>query len=162
MEDEDGYQIPEDMKSDARKLAKRFFWQLLRLGQAPAKWGDIGQDVSNELTHQLETEFPWLRFCEGHWKAKKVPTNSYSQWYPEALARLSEERASQGIEVIDVDAVVPRRRRALKRRVADDDGAGPSKRPHLEEAPSGAQSGKPTTNRRRVRILYRSRHSIPY
>ena len=157
MEDERGEMVPEATKKAARAHAKGTFLQLPPAKRAPAKWGDAPQDVSNELIHSLETAFPWLRFCKDHWKAKQVATNSYSQWLPGALDRLRTKTRTGPLsldEIIDVDAVEPRRKRPLKRRVVDNDGAGPSKRPHLEEASSDAQPDERSTNRRQVRILY--------
>ena len=161
MEDERGEVVPDTTKNAARAHAKGIFMQFLLADRAPAKWGDAPQDVINELIYSLETTFPWLQLCEDHWKAKQIATNSYSQWLPGALVRVKADKAKtraglllSETEVIDVDAVEPRRKRPLKRRVVDDDGAGPSKRPHLEEASSGAQPDKPATNRRQVRIIY--------
>lgn len=166
MEDESGKVVHETSRAAVRAHAKAFFCSLLKNGRAPAKWGDASLDVVNELVYELETNFPWLRLCEGHWKAKQVATNSYSQWLPVALNRLKNDTAKAGkgsqspdVEVIDVDAVELRRKKPLKRRVVEDDGAGPSKRPHPEETPSGAQPGKPTTNRQRVCKLHSSSHS---
>lgn len=169
MEDESGKVVHETSRAAVRAHAKAFFCHLLKNGRAPARWREASLDVVNELVYELETNFPWLQLCEGHWKAKQVATNSYSQWLPSALLRLKNDKARMGtgsqspdIEVIDVDAVEPHRRKALKRRVVDEDGAGPSKRPHLEEAPSGVQPGKPTTNHRRVCKPYHSNRSIRY
>ena len=118
----------------------------MRNGLAPPNWGEAAPDASNEMIYRLETGFPWLRFCENHWKAKRVATNSYLQWYPVALARYNEERAKAQQGISDDDEL-PRQKRPLKRRVVEDDGARPSKRPHLEEGPSSAEL---STNRQRV------------
>lgn len=157
MEDENGCTIPSATRNAVREMARQFFWQLLTHGQAPAKWGEATIDVSNEMIFQLETAFPWLRLCENHWKAKKIATNSYSQWYPGALLRFQGEQArkSKGsTEVIDVDDDEPHLKRPLKRRVPEDDGAGRPKRPRLDESPSCVQTAKTTTSRRRVCIFY--------
>ena len=161
MEDEDGHLIPTSTKASMRALAKRFFWQILRNGRAPARWGDVSLDVSNELIYLLESNYEWLRYCQDHWKARKVATNSYLQWYIEALPRYNKEKAkakaAQGAssqpldtEVIDVNADSNTQKRPLKRRLAEEDGAGRPKRPHLEEAPPSTQPARPTASRRRV------------
>lgn len=161
MEDKHGCLIAMSTRSSMRALAKRFFWQILRNGRAPAKWGDVSLDVSNELIYLLESNYEWLRYCEDHWKARKVAINSYPQWYREALPRYNTEKArakaAQGgmsqpldTEVIDVDADSSTQKRPLKRRLAEEDGAGRPKRPHLEEAPPSTQPARPTTSHRRV------------
>ena len=163
MEDEHGRLVPMSTRAAIRAMAKDFFWKILRDGRAPAKWGDAGLDVSNELICLLETNYPWLRLCQDHWKAKKVATNSYSQWYSDATNCYNKETRLQGkapqpptTDIIDVDSDTDTQKRPLKRRLAEDDGAGRSKRPHLEETPSCAQPARPTATRRRVRVFYYS------
>ena len=161
MEDENGRLVLPATRDAVRSMARSFFWQLMRNNLAPPKWGDVSLDISNEMIFQLESGFPWLWFCEDHWKAKRVATNSYSQWYPGALIHFKEEqaKAQQGIiNVIDIDDDEPPcQRRPLKRRVVEDDGEGPSKHPHLEEGPSLAA---PSTNRQRVSKQYHSHHYV--
>ena len=93
------------------KTAKQFFQELLDNGRAPPNWGDAPRDVENELIHILESEYDWVRLCEGHWKANKIATNSYSQWYSKAIKRKAAADARKVVakkraeaEVIDVDS----------------------------------------------------------
>lgn len=165
MEDENGTLIHSSIRDAAREMTWKFCWLLLRNGMAPARWRDASLDVSNELTFRLETNFPWLRLCEGHWKAKKVVTNGYPQWYAEAIVRFKKEKAkalaSQTLdaEVIDVDSDSDAHERPPKRHLAEGDDAGHSKRPRrVEEVPPSAQPAKSTTNRRRVCPYYHSSH----
>ena len=164
MEDQHGRPIHSHIRNNVRAVAKNVFWTFLRNGRAPARWRDACLDVSNELVYQLETNFEWLRYCQGHWKAIKIATNSYPQWYEKAKARYDKTKASKGMtsdtEVIDVDADKNTQKAPLKRRLAEDDSTPPPKRPHLEEDPSCAQPAKSTANRRRVRIIYKSYHYL--
>ena len=152
MEDENGCLIPPTTRDAVDAMARSFFRQLMRNGLAPPDWGEAAPDACNEMIYRLETGFPRLRFCENHWKAKRVATNSYLQWYPVALAHYNEERAKAQQGVIDDDKL-PCQRRPLKRRMVEDDSARPSKCPHLEEGPSSA---KLTTNHQQVWKKYNS------
>ena len=87
MEDENGNEVPENTRKAVRKRAKGLFNQLLQGGVAPATWGGAPLDVQHQLIFQLESEFPFLRFCANHWKSTMVATNSYSQWYRLACGR---------------------------------------------------------------------------
>ena len=87
MEDEDGGQVLEKMKRNVRKTAKAFFEELLKHGKAPTAWRYASLSVQHSIINILEREYPFLRLCEGHWKANQVATNSYSQWYGNAVDR---------------------------------------------------------------------------
>jgi len=156
MEDENGGQIPKAKKNAAREAAKDFFNLLLDNGRAPSVWGDASMDVKNELIHILESGFPFLRLCDDHWKAKKIATNSYSQWYLKALKRraaaLAKQAAIKG--VIDVDANTNDTNKPSKRPRAEDDKTNRSKRPRVEEIQPTSPHPRPaiiTTERQRVR-----------
>jgi len=60
MEDENGDEIPEVKRKQARSAAKGFFNLLLELGRAPPVWGSAGIDVQNEYLHIMESSFPFL------------------------------------------------------------------------------------------------------
>ena len=173
MEDENGDPVDSGTMDRVRKMTKEFFWLLMRNEMAPAKWGDAGSDIADELVFRLETNFPWFRFCEGHWKSKQVATNSYPQWYPEALAHWNKEKkekleaalvlqgtASQppDAEVIDVDADSDPQERPPKRRLAEGGDAGRPKRPRLEGARPSTQPAETATNRQMVCHQYHSYH----
>jgi hypothetical protein len=171
MEDENGNDVLKSKKNAARSTARGFFNLLLTMGRAPAVWGSADIDVQNELVHILESDFPFFRLCEDHWKAKRVATNSYSQWYPGALKRLAAAVAKQtaDVEVIDVDDDSDSKDRQPKRPRVEDDKTRRSKRPRVEGTqltPPDSGPAKITTQRRRVRIpvlcrLYMSLMTLP-
>ena len=143
MEDETGNQVSDKTKKATRATAKGFFEQLLRDNSAPAAWGSAPLSIRNKLINILESEFPFLRFCEGHWKANQVATNSYSQWYQHAVdrkagveAKKAKKKADAGAaedEVIDVDTDEKNAGEPSKRpREEGDNIPGPSKRPRVE------------------------------
>ena len=143
MEDENGNQIPEKMKRAVRKMAKGFFIDLLQANNAPAAWGSVPLSVRNKFINTMEKAYPFLRFCEDHWKANQVATNSYSQWYQNATDRRDASKAKKACqaraggvdesEVIIVDTDENSVGEASKRpRDEGVDVPGPSKRPRVE------------------------------
>jgi hypothetical protein len=149
MEDENGNQIPEKKKKVVRNMAKGFFEELLKNGNAPGTWGNATLSIRHTFINTLETEFYFLRFCEGHWKANQIATNHYSQWYQHAIereaaakAKRTSKRTADEIgdhEVIDIDVDVDidaneNDIEKASRRSGDYEGnvPGPSKRPRVE------------------------------
>lgn len=142
MEDQNGRPISDKGRKKARKAAKQFFQELLDNGRAPPNWGDAPRDVENELIHILESEYDWVRLCEGHWKANKIATNSYSQWYSKAIKRKAAADAKKVVarkraeaEVIDVDSDDS----------DDSDNIRTSKRPRDEEDKAPEHPKRPRT-----------------
>ena len=62
-------------------MARAYFDKLLRDRQYPDTWGAMPLDSKHELFNLLETNFEWLRYCEGHWKVEKLCQNVYSPWH---------------------------------------------------------------------------------
>ena len=145
MEDENGIQIPEKTKRAVRKMAKGFFIDLLQANNAPAAWGNVPLSVRNKFINTLEKAYPFLWFCEDHWKANQVATNSYSQWYQNTTDRRDNAKAKKacqarargaaGSEVIIVDTDETSVGEAPKQpRDEEVDIPGPSKRSRVENA----------------------------
>ena len=105
MEDENGVDLPESTKEAVREEARNFFQLLLENNRAPAVWGDAAINIKNEYLYCMETQYPFLRFCQDHWKAKQVATNSYSQWQSNAAKRMrvAITKKKALTEVIDVN-----------------------------------------------------------
>jgi hypothetical protein len=158
MEDEYGQAIPESQRKAARHTAKLFWNGLLKRkteSGAPLKLPSSGQkvdlDIREEFVFLMEDTYPWLRYCENHWKTDKLWSNHYPNWYKTVTG-----------EVIDVDmdddgAQEPPKR-TLKRRVVHSDANDPQKRPRVEE-----DTSKPPVSRRPLvlRTKVCSFHSIP-
>jgi hypothetical protein len=161
-EDEDGNDVPTEYMNNARATAKNFFRLLLENSRAPSVWRDATIDVVDELYYILETNYPFLRLCQGHWKAKKIATNSYSQWYPGAVKRLMASLAKKAelekamargtvnakdAEVIDVDTDDDNTT-SKRRQGREDDTPRPSKRPRTEEdQPAPPSRPRPTKSK---------------
>ena len=133
MVDENGQDIPEEEKDNARTTARGFFNFLLENNRAPATWEDASIDVRNEYTYVMETQHPFLRYCHGHWKAIQIATNTYHGWSVTRIGRAKKTKVKREAdsEVIDIDAG----ENEGAKRPQEDEGMvqEPSKRPRVEE-----------------------------
>ena len=175
MEDENGEPIPEHTRSAARSKAKGFWIEIFAKGIAPATYGKAGIDMRNQYISLMENTFPWLRYCENHWKADQIWRNGYPDWYSRALIeqekekekaakeKAAKEKVAMEGEVIDVDADVgdsqDNKEGSSKRPRVDDETNSEPKRRRVEEdqatPPSRPVPTKITPKRLRVRsILY--------
>ena len=152
MEDENGDEIPERERDAARATAKGFFNLLLQTSRAPSVWGSLAIDAQNEYLYIMESSYPFLRLCDSHWKAKRIATNSYSQWYGKTPAgqAASADRAAAAA-VIDVDADDDTDK-ASKRPRAEEDNVQRSKRPRAEVAKSTPPPCTTKITRQRQRV----------
>ena len=112
MEDENGNPIPETQRNAARHKAKLFWNELLKKGKAPLSGGKVDLHIRDKFVLLMEESFPWLCYCENHWKADRVWINHYPNWYKGAVdtrdARVkSEVKARANVhagEAINVDS----------------------------------------------------------
>jgi hypothetical protein len=107
MEDEYGKPIRKSEQQAARFLARTFWNQLFVKGLAPLSHRVVSSDIRNEYIALMEHNFPWLRFCEGHWKSDQIWRDGYSNWRTKVKAKktAAEAKAAAEGEFIDVDAV---------------------------------------------------------
>ena len=145
MEDAQGNPIPEPDRDAARAKARAFWLQLLRDGRAPQKHGVAPSDVKDKYILLMEESFPWLRYCENHWKTEQIWRNHYSQWYGNVQRKAKAEAEKAVAEGIVIDVI------ADSNDVQDVQGR-PSKRPRPDDDPSSHSAPATiTTKRARVR-----------
>lgn len=114
MEDENGQAISESTRTAARDTAKRFWLKLYKNGTAPQTYSDADIDIKEEYIALMENAFPWLRYCENHWKAAQIWRANYTDWRGTTFRKaekktkvkvekaVKDEAVMEG-EVIDVD-----------------------------------------------------------
>ncbi|KAJ6560186.1 hypothetical protein B0H19DRAFT_1146735 [Mycena capillaripes] len=66
--------------SQARQSAGAFYFELLDDNLLPETWGKVTLSVKNRFRAVLEAEIAELRLCDGHWKADKLASITYSSW----------------------------------------------------------------------------------
>ena len=139
MEDENGEEILKGTRDHVRKTARSLFAQLLQRNEAPITWGAAPLNVQTELVFKLEKEYPFLQLCTNHWKAEKVATNSYSQWYGRVAGHQVTAEAQVAIKVesdvkvININADDSDEDRSSKRPRTVDTNTRASKHPHTEK-----------------------------
>jgi hypothetical protein len=146
MEDEHGNPIPRHERNTVCAVAREFFCQLLSKNVCPESWEKATYQVKTELTYLLESKFEWLRYCHGHWKARMVPTNTYSHWYKNAVGQVVATKVKASarkigriqVEPIEVDDsandsdgdnIKEGRSSSSKRARTEDDDPRPTKQP---------------------------------
>ena len=161
MEDENGVVFRRSQQDAARAKAKGYWIKLWNKGQAPPSHGHLDIDINEEYIAIMEDTFPWLRYCENHWKSEQIWRNHYSNWYSGKLTDEKEKaekaakekaekekaekekaekekaakEAAEG-EVIDVDADSSHTQgESSKRRQVDGETSKPKRR-RVEEVES--------------------------
>ena len=176
IEDKNGEQIPEDTKDAARAKAKAFWVKLFNRGIAPPCHGEADINIQEGFQAHMENAFPWLRYCENHWKTDQIWRNHYSDWYrtkknaeakekaeqeKAAREKAAREKAAAEGEVIDVDTDSPGSSQEVqegssKRPRVDDETSEP-KRCRVEEVQSTPPS-RPTATKKitpkRLRVCF--------
>jgi len=175
MEDENGAPISNSQKDAARAKAKGFWNKLWDRGQAPSSHGTVDVDTNESYIALLEDAFPWLRYCESHWKSEQIWRNHYTQWFQGREEKAAKEKAAKekaakekaakekaaGGEIIDVDANSSdgqdSQEKSSKRPQVDGEASEPKRRRVEEDADESLPPPRPepikiTTNRLRVRL----------
>ena len=155
MEDENGEQMPELQKTAARSRARGFWTKVSRNGGTPpASLGKADSDVRDSFVAYMEEGFPWLRFCENHWKSEQIWINHYGSWLTAfknpargAVVKAEDDADDEGDE--DGQKKAPKRPQ-------EGGETSKSKRPRVDEKeptpppPPGPAPTKITTERMRV------------
>ena len=144
MEDENGDPIPETQRNSARHKAKLFWNELLKKGKAPPSGGKVDLHIRDEFVLLMEESFPWLRYCENHWKADRVWINHYPNWYKGAVDTRdikvkTEAKARANVhagEAVNVDS--------------DDAGVQDVQEKHTKRRPADESNKTSEPKRRRV------------
>jgi len=170
MEDENGVQLPESKKAAARKKAAGFWLKLYNKGIVPQTYGNADIDLREEFIAIMENTFPWLCYCEDHWKSEQVWHNNYTTWYSNQLKKTArrervvrekaarEKAAAEG-RVIDVDTdesgIQDNQEKPSKRPQVDGEAREPKRRRVEEDTvippPPPPPPAMVTTKRLRVR-----------
>jgi hypothetical protein len=112
VEEADGTIVNGHQISDMRYLATQVFNQLLKHNAAPPKFKSIQCDAFQFFLYEMYTNFPMLRLCEGHWKAIRLGSSTYSGWYRNHVSD-PEGKAIKAEETTRENSAVPKKRPAL-------------------------------------------------
>ena len=103
----------------------------MKKGKAPPSGQKADLQIRDEFVFLMERNFPWLRFCENHWKSDQLWSNHYPNWHKRVMEAKEEAKAKASAEatkVIDVDsdnASIADVQTNLKRHRADDEMSEP-------------------------------------
>lgn len=83
LQDETG-RVLESIEVDSIREASRYIWRMLYEdyeGKLPCPWRKVDSRAQSRFYEEIEDQYPILKLCDGHWKARSICTNGYSQWY---------------------------------------------------------------------------------
>jgi hypothetical protein len=81
LEGADGEPIDGRAAADIREFARKIWAGFYDQGMAPERWNYAKPNVRDEYIHEMELRWPVVRYCENHWKAHRIATDNYPQWY---------------------------------------------------------------------------------
>jgi hypothetical protein len=81
LEGADGEPIDGQAATDIHKFARKIWAGFYDQGMAPERWNNAKPNIRDEYTHEMELWWPVVHYCENHWKAHRIATNNYPQWY---------------------------------------------------------------------------------
>jgi hypothetical protein len=58
---------------------------------APPNWSKASMHVKKIYIHEMERNWPVLRYCNNHWEAHVIATGNYPQWYKNYSTRKFEK-----------------------------------------------------------------------
>lgn len=71
-EDEYGKPVSEDVKTAVRQDLAGYWTDMVKKGKVPTAWGAMGIEDRNMYRQLMESKYPWLRLCAGHWKSGQI------------------------------------------------------------------------------------------
>lgn len=96
IEDEEGNPISSYVAGAMRNTAKRCWTQLALEGCLPSKWSEAGQAVMEYFRLKMYEEYPYLRYCEAHWKADQIWIQTFSGFKTNSGAFASTSNSGEG------------------------------------------------------------------
>ena len=93
-EDEDGNEIPLDVKEEVRGDLFAYWLDMAREGEVPVPYKKLGFKRQEDFRKVMEGKYPWFRLCDGHWKVKQLWINHWKKDTPEKLLRAINETNS--------------------------------------------------------------------
>ena len=80
MEDEFGQPVSDEVKEEVRGDLFGYWNDLYDTGKKLTNYKDLGLKRREDFRKTMESKFPWLCLCEGHWKVKQLWINYFSSW----------------------------------------------------------------------------------
>lgn len=80
MEDEFGKPISDGVKDEIRGDLVGYWNDIHESGETVKNYTDLGFKRREDFRKTMEAKYPWLRLCDGHWKAKQLWINYFTTW----------------------------------------------------------------------------------
>ena len=79
MEDQFGNPIPDEVKERVSDTLHSYWIDVHNSGEPVRPWSETGLRRKDDFQVTMERKFPWLKLCEGHWKAKQLWINYFDK-----------------------------------------------------------------------------------
>ncbi|KAJ6448969.1 hypothetical protein C8R47DRAFT_1230828 [Mycena vitilis] len=89
--------------SEARSCSSSFYFELKAENALPDTWGQAPMSTKTRFRAIVESEIPELRLCDGHWKADKLASVTYSSWCGSHRSKVKMESDSDNDHLHDTD-----------------------------------------------------------
>ena len=80
MEDESGEPISPGIKNNLCGDLFSYWSEIHRSGETLTNFTELGMTRKGHFRKTFEAMYPWLRFCEGHWKVDHLWINYFRSW----------------------------------------------------------------------------------
>jgi hypothetical protein len=81
LKDTNGEPIDGQTATDIWEFTRKIWVEFYDEGIAPTKWNEAKSKVKDQYTCEMEIRWPVVGYCENHWKAQRITTDNYPQWY---------------------------------------------------------------------------------
>ena len=97
------------MKHAVRRDCYQYWNQLFAKSPDEVRvFTEIGLDCKEDFRRTLEGAFPWLRLCEGHWKADQLWVNYFGAWKkPRTLSQNAKESTPDSTTAVKSTSPAP-------------------------------------------------------
>lgn len=138
-----GKHVPDGERGDVRTDAYEFWDNLFNdpKKKNPMAYRQNSFETKEAFRKLMEGRYPWLRLCEGHWKAKRVWKNCFAGWKKTRMPDEVTPVPAAGHTSMDQDDLKDK----IFIEISDDDNSVGSKRGHrddLDARPSKKLKGK--------------------
>lgn len=92
LEELDGSVAKMGTVSEIRDGVRLFAKSLRKVNLHPSSWGELGHALVDRFCWYLSSKQPLVGYCKDYWKARKIASLTYSDWYrkqPEAVKAAS-------------------------------------------------------------------------
>ncbi|KAL0957864.1 hypothetical protein HGRIS_000048 [Hohenbuehelia grisea] len=126
LENDDGQQLLPAARSNINKHAMALMTGMAQPGDVPKQYNACNIQTLTVFRQSIESAFPILTLCDGHWKADEVWIRTFNQWHDKWIG--NKKSSAVKLEDEAAEAPEPSKPSATKRAAESVSESTPSKR----------------------------------